>query len=389
MMDVVDEEMREQVADPLRDRCPSSPRSVATRLSRSAASSASQKATSRRSKRLCASASSTGSAMVDEAVEQCQPFAALLQHVEVVEVDRQDVIQRCLDRGKEARARRGELAGTKRKHGAIEAIVRPEIVAGHPPEIRQRGQFAPPRAGRRPALSSEGFTARHVPDRTFRRAARSRRKSNARSGPSSRCAPCRRMRRNGVFGRAVSDRLDHAQFGEAGIAGAAFRHRFARPAVELVGHGARTDDGAGGKRPRLRRMGDQLSEIESHVDAGIGAAERLAVEVDAEAAGGPCRHPRRRPVRQASRRPAKRPTTASTGRSRNPWRVRGAVSAAQGDVVDQHHQPDRLPAPRRAWRPSARRRRRPRPRLPCRCPGLVGREDRIERGSRKQSEPPW
>src|SRR3546814_4366188 len=31
-------------------------------------------------------------------------------------------------------------------------------------------------------------------------------------------------------------------------------------------------------------MGDELAEVEGHVDAGIGAAERLAVEVDAKRA---------------------------------------------------------------------------------------------------------
>ena len=129
-------------------------------------------------------------------------------------------------------------------------------------------------------------------------------------------------RRNGVFGAPCSNRLDRAQLGDAGIAGAALGDRLARAAVELVGDRARADDRAGGERPGLRGMGDQLRKIEGHVDAGIGAAERLAVEVDVERQAAACRRPRRRPARRASPRPAKRPRTAWTGRSRTPWRAR-------------------------------------------------------------------
>ncbi|WP_455854326.1 hypothetical protein [Ensifer canadensis] len=53
------------------------------------------------------------------------------------------------------------------------------------------------------------------------------------------------------------------------------------------------------ERPRLGRVRNQLAEIEGHVDAGIRAAERLAVEVDDEAADAACRHPRRRPIHPA------------------------------------------------------------------------------------------
>lgn len=71
----------------------------------------------------------------------------------------------------------------------------------------------------------------------------------------------------------------HAQLGDAGIAGAARRHRLAGAAVQLVGDGARANDGAGGKRSCPGGMGNQRREIEGHVDAGIGAAEGLAVEI--------------------------------------------------------------------------------------------------------------
>src|SRR5687767_649747 len=69
---------------------------------------------------------------------------------------------------------------------------------------------------------------------------------------------------------ASADRLDHAQFGDAGITAAALIDRSAFAAVlALVRHGARADDATGAERPRLRGMGDELAEIEGHVLAGI------------------------------------------------------------------------------------------------------------------------
>src|SRR5258707_377541 len=70
-----------------------------------------------------------------EIVEHAGADAAFLEHVEIEQVDRQDVIERLLDRWKEAGARSFELAGLQRQHGAIEPVVRPVTVAGHPAEM--------------------------------------------------------------------------------------------------------------------------------------------------------------------------------------------------------------------------------------------------------------
>src|SRR3546814_4811211 len=49
-----------------------------------------------------------------------------------------------------------------------------------------------------------------------------------------------------------------------------------------IRHRARPDDRSRAQIARLRRMGDVLAEVEGHVDARIGPAERLAVEIDAQ-----------------------------------------------------------------------------------------------------------
>src|SRR4051812_14236526 len=78
---------------------------------------------------------------------------------------------------------------------------------------------------------------------------------------------------------AGADGLDGALLGDAGVAEAALGDRLAGRAVGiLVRHRARAHDGAGAQRPRLRRVGDERRKIESHVDAGVGAPEGLAVE---------------------------------------------------------------------------------------------------------------
>ena len=58
-----------------------------------------------------------------EIVDDAEAAAALLQHVEVVEVDRQDVVQCFLDGREEARPLGLELAGPQRQHGPVEAVV--------------------------------------------------------------------------------------------------------------------------------------------------------------------------------------------------------------------------------------------------------------------------
>src|SRR5690606_30019009 len=82
------------------------------------------------------------------------------------------------------------------------------------------------------------------------------------------------------FGRAALDRFHYALLGDAGVTNSAGGNRLARAAVRAVRDRARTDDGACAKRPGASRVDNQRREIKRHVDAGVGAAERLAVEVD-------------------------------------------------------------------------------------------------------------
>src|SRR3546814_16900696 len=83
------------------------------------------------------------------------------------------------------------------------------------------------------------------------------------------------------FRLALQDRLDRAHLGKATVAEPALGDRLARAAVRIaVRHGARSDDRSRTQIPCLRRMGDALAEVEGHVDAGIGAPPRLAVELD-------------------------------------------------------------------------------------------------------------
>src|SRR6218665_3244303 len=85
----------------------------------------------------------------------------------------------------------------------------------------------------------------------------------------------------GGFGLAAADRLDRADLGKARIADTTFAHRLARAAIlAAVRDGARTDDRAGAELAGLGGMRDERAEIEGHVDAGIRAAERLAVHID-------------------------------------------------------------------------------------------------------------
>src|SRR5688572_1589803 len=86
-------------------------------------------------------------------------------------------------------------------------------------------------------------------------------------------------------GLAFEDRLDRSHLGDAAVAEAALVDRLAGAAALIaVGDGAGADDRAGPDVPGLRQMGDQGSEVEGHVDPGVGAAEGLAVEIDLEGA---------------------------------------------------------------------------------------------------------
>ncbi len=124
--------------------------------------------------------------------------------------------------------------------------------------------------------------------------------------------------RNGVFGAPlsiVSSMRRSAMQAEPDVAGP-------------VRHGARADDGAGRQRTGLGGMGDQLREIERHVDAGVGRAELLAVQVGPAAADAACRRASACPVRRASPPRAKTRSRAWTGRSRSSWRARSGSDCA-------------------------------------------------------------
>src|SRR3546814_13526813 len=86
--------------------------------------------------------------------------------------------------------------------------------------------------------------------------------------PTSTCTntlfPYTTLYRSAIADSALGDRLAGA------AAGVAIRHR------------ARPDDRSRAQIARLRRMGDELAEVEGHVDARIGPAERPAVEIDAQ-----------------------------------------------------------------------------------------------------------
>src|ERR1043165_10215565 len=68
--------------------------------------------------------------------------------------------------------------------------------------------------------------------------------------------------KEGGLRRAAANRLDRADFGDAGIANTAVADRFARTAVRLaVPDCPGADDHAIEQRPGLRRMGDQRREV--------------------------------------------------------------------------------------------------------------------------------
>src|SRR4051812_2871141 len=89
------------------------------------------------------------------------------------------------------------------------------------------------------------------------------------------------MLQEGGPGLSLEDRLDGANLGDAGVTKAAVGDRLARTAIgTTVGDSAGSEDRARADVPSLRKVRDERAEIEGHVDAGVGAAERLAVEID-------------------------------------------------------------------------------------------------------------
>ena len=89
-------------------------------------------------------------------------------------------------------------------------------------------------------------------------------------------------------------------------------------------------------------MGDELREIEGHVDAGIGTTERFAVEIDAERQRDLAAVPG---VAQLVRRngDGRKRTRGLRLEKAEPLAELGRNEAAQRHVVDEHDEPDRGP----------------------------------------------
>ena len=139
---------------------------------------------------------------------------------------------------------------------------------------------------------------------------------------------------------ALGDGFDHADFGDAAVAEPALGHRLARIAIgTLVRDRARADDRACGQRARLRGMRNEIGEAEGGIDAGIGAAERLAVVIDHQRQMDDAARPR---IAQFVGRHRDRAERAG-GLGLEEAEALGQFArdqAAQADVVDQHHQLD-------------------------------------------------
>jgi len=69
------------------------------------------------------------------AVENRAAPARLLQGIEIVEVDLKDVVESGFDRRKEADARGRELAWLQSQDGSVDPIIRPAIVCRHAAEM--------------------------------------------------------------------------------------------------------------------------------------------------------------------------------------------------------------------------------------------------------------
>ena len=89
----------------------------------------------------------------------------------------------------------------------------------------------------------------------------------------------RKALEEGRFGRSLSERFHGPQLSQARIARAAILDRFSWTSVRAsIRHRARADDRSRRQGAGLGGMGDQGSEIEGHIDAGVGLAKRLAVQ---------------------------------------------------------------------------------------------------------------
>src|SRR5262249_33109107 len=105
-----------------------------------------------------------------EPVEGGSPDATFLEEIQGEGVDCEEGVPWLLDRGEEADALRLELAGLQRQNGAVKSIVGPVIVLSHADVVTEKVHLSPSRPS-----------------------ARSRRKPNGRSGPSSQCGPYRHI----------------------------------------------------------------------------------------------------------------------------------------------------------------------------------------------------
>ncbi len=84
-----------------------------------------------------------GVEMAPRILARGKPGEAALEHLEVEPVDGEDVIQRRLDRGEEARARRGELGLRELRARPQEPVIRPGVVVRLGREmVRERVVFA-------------------------------------------------------------------------------------------------------------------------------------------------------------------------------------------------------------------------------------------------------
>ena len=123
------------------------------------------------------------------------PIAALLQHVEIEEVDRQDVVERLLDRREEARPRAPRTRPASRRARRDRAGRSTRDCCGPcGRSARSRSRQPSSAATSRAGNLSAGDEQAHIRTRLVFLApsARSRRRSSGRPCPSSRCAPCRR-----------------------------------------------------------------------------------------------------------------------------------------------------------------------------------------------------
>jgi len=102
----------------------------------------------------------------DRTIVRRRPAGIALEGVDVVGVDPQDVIEGGAQRGEEARARCREFGGCQRRARAEQAVVRPDVVAGHGDEVagkphrRHGGLFLPALRPRAPDCAARSAGCR-------------------------------------------------------------------------------------------------------------------------------------------------------------------------------------------------------------------------------------